>query len=168
MSPMALGTMTFGTDWGFGADEDTSRAMFDHYIERGGNFIDTANYYTGGTSEEFIGRFAKTRRENLVIATKYTLPMRPHDPNSGGNSRKAMVRGVEDSLARLQTDYIDILYLHAWDFTTGVEEILRAMDDLVSAGKVVYLGLSDISAWQASRMQPSLIFVAGPPSSQCR
>ncbi|BCH62467.1 aldo/keto reductase (plasmid) [Agrobacterium vitis] len=150
---MALGTMTFGTEWGFGADEIVSRAMFDHYVERGGNFIDTANYYTGGTSETFVGQFAKGRRDQLVIATKYTLPMRPGDPNSGGNSRRAMVRGVEDSLKRLGTDYIDLLYLHAWDFTTPVEEILRAMDDLVSAGKIVYLGLSDIPAWQASRMQ---------------
>nr|WP_300311489.1 aldo/keto reductase [Halomonas sp.] len=153
ISPMALGTMTFGTEWGFGADEPTSRAIFDRYVERGGNFIDTANYYTGGSSESFIGRFAKGRRERLVIATKYTLPMRANDPNSGGNSRRSMVRAVEDSLARLGSDYIDLLYLHAWDFTTPVEEVLRAMDDLVAAGKVVYLGLSDIPAWQASRMQ---------------
>lgn len=153
VSPMALGTMTFGTEWGFGADEATSRTLFDRYVEHGGNFIDTANYYTGGSSETMIGRFATGRRDRLVIATKYTLPMRFGDPNSGGNSRRAMVRAVEDSLARLGTDYIDILYLHAWDFTTSVEEVLRAMDDLVAAGKVVYLGLSDIPAWQASRMQ---------------
>ncbi|WP_295808849.1 aldo/keto reductase [uncultured Nitratireductor sp.] len=153
VSPMALGTMTFGTEWGFGADEETSRAIFNHYVERGGNFIDTANYYTGGTSEIMVGRFARNCRDNLVISTKYTLPMRPGDPNSGGNSRRAMVRAVEDSLKRLGTDYIDLLYLHAWDFTTSVEEILRAMDDLVAEGKVVYLGLSDIPAWQASRMQ---------------
>src|SRR5690606_15931060 len=95
ISPMALGTMTFGTEWGFGADEPTSRAIFDRYVERGGNFIDTANYYTGGSSESFIGRFAKGRRERLVIATKYTLPMRANDPNSGGNSRRSMVRAVE-------------------------------------------------------------------------
>jgi aryl-alcohol dehydrogenase-like predicted oxidoreductase len=153
VSPMALGTMTFGTEWGFGADEDICRTMFDHYVAQGGNFIDTANYYTGGTSEELVGRFSKGRRDRIVIATKYTLPMRPGDPNSGGNSRRSMVRAVEDSLVRLGTDYIDLLYLHAWDFTTPVEEILRAMDDLVTAGKVVYLGLSDIPAWQASRMQ---------------
>lgn len=153
ISPMALGTMTFGTEWGFGADERTSRAIFDRYVDHGGNFIDTANYYTGGTSESFIGHFAQGQRDRLVIATKYTLPMRAKDPNSGGNSRRSMVRAVEDSLTRLRSDYIDLLYLHAWDFTTSVEEVLRAMDDLVAAGKVVYLGLSDIPAWQASRMQ---------------
>ena len=153
ISPMALGTMTFGTKWNFGADESTSRALFDRYVDHGGNFIDTANYYTGGTSESFVGRFAQGKRDRLVIATKYTLPMRGDDPNSGGNSRRSMVRAVEDSLTRLGSDYIDLLYLHAWDFTTPVEEILRAMDDLVAAGKVVYLGLSDIPSWQASRMQ---------------
>ncbi|MBR9906152.1 MAG: aldo/keto reductase, partial [Gammaproteobacteria bacterium] len=123
------------------------------YVDHGGNFIDTANYYTDGTSESFVGRFAQGKRDRLVIATKYTLPMHSDDPNSGGNSRRSMVRSVEDSLTRLGSDYIDLLYLHAWDFTTPVEEILRAMDDLVAAGKVVYLGLSDIPAWQASRMQ---------------
>lgn len=153
ISPMALGTMTFGTEWGFGADEPTSREIFDRYVDHGGNFIDTANYYTDGTSESFIGRFAQGKRDRLIIATKYTLPMRTGDPNSGGNSRRSMVRAVEDSLTRLGSDYIDLLYLHAWDFTTPVEEILRAMDDLVAAGKIVYLGLSDIPAWQASRMQ---------------
>ncbi|CEP37986.1 MULTISPECIES: aldo/keto reductase [unclassified Halomonas] len=153
ISPMALGTMTFGTEWSFGADESTSRALFDRYVDHGGNFIDTANYYTDGTSESFVGRFAQGKRDRLVIATKYTLPMHSDDPNSGGNSRRSMVRSVEDSLTRLGSDYIDLLYLHAWDFTTPVEEILRAMDDLVAAGKVVYLGLSDIPAWQASRMQ---------------
>ena len=153
VSPMALGTMTFGTEWGWGAAESDARDIFDIYVDRGGNFIDTANFYTGGTSEQMVGAFAAGRRDTLVIATKYTLPMRAGDPNSGGNSRRAMVRAVEDSLRRLKTDYIDLLYLHAWDSTTPVEEILRAMDDLVAAGKVVYLGLSDIPAWQAARMQ---------------
>lgn len=153
ISPLALGTMTFGTEWGFGAKEEEARALFDMYVDRGGNCLDTANFYTGGTSEKMLGKFAKGRRQRLVIATKYTLAMRPGDPNSGGNSRLSMVRAVEDSLRRLETDYIDLHYLHAWDFTTPVEEVLRAMDDLVSAGKVIYLGLSDIPAWQASRMQ---------------
>lgn len=153
VSPMALGTMTFGTEWGWGAEDAEAQQIFDTYVDRGGNFIDTANFYTGGTSERMVGAFAAGRRDTLVIATKYTLPMRAGDPNSGGNSRRAMVRAVEDSLSRLRTDYIDLLYLHAWDFTTPVEEILRAMDDLVAAGKVVYLGLSDIPAWQAARMQ---------------
>jgi aryl-alcohol dehydrogenase-like predicted oxidoreductase len=153
VSPLALGTMTFGTDWNWGADEAEARRIFETYVERGGNFIDTANRYTEGTSERFVGEFAKGRRDSLVIATKYTLPMRPGDPNSGGNHRKAMVRSLEDSLKRLGTDYVDLFYLHAWDFTTPVEEIMRAFDDLVRAGKVLYLGLSDIPAWQASRMQ---------------
>jgi aryl-alcohol dehydrogenase-like predicted oxidoreductase len=153
VSPLALGAMTFGTDWGWGSDEKDARRIFDAYVDRGGNFIDTANQYTNGTSERFIGAFAAKRREQLVIATKYTLTTRPGDPNSGGNHRKSMVRSVEDSLRRLQTDYIDLLYLHAWDFTTPVEEILRAMDDLVRAGKVLYVAISDAPAWQVSRMQ---------------
>ncbi|MEZ2131030.1 MULTISPECIES: aldo/keto reductase [unclassified Sinorhizobium] len=153
VSPMALGTMTFGTDWGWGADEHESRRIFDAYVDRGGNFIDTANQYTGGKSERFVGEFAGDRREQLVIATKYTLTARPADPNAGGNHRKSMVQSVEASLKRLNTDYIDLLYLHAWDFMTPVEEILRGMDDLVRAGKIVYLGISDTPAWQVSRMQ---------------
>jgi aryl-alcohol dehydrogenase-like predicted oxidoreductase len=153
VSPLALGAMTFGTDWGWGADEDEVRRMFDTYIDRGGNFIDTANQYTGGTSERLVGRLAEGRREQLVIATKYTLPARPSDPNSGGNHRRSMVRSVEESLKRLNTDYIDLLYLHAWDFTTPVEEVLRGLDDLVRGGKVVYTAISDTPAWQVSRMQ---------------
>ena len=153
VSPLALGTMTFGTDWGWGADKDEARRIFDTYVERGGNFIDTANQYTSGTSERFIGEFAKDRRDQLVLATKYTLATRNGDPNSGGNHRKSMVRSVEHSLRSLNTDYIDLLYLHVWDSTTPVEEILRSMDDLVRAGKVLYVGISDAPAWQVSRMQ---------------
>lgn len=153
VSPIALGTMTFGTDWGWGSDEPESRRIFDAYVDRGGNFVDTANQYTNGTSERFVGAFAKGRRDRLAIATKYTITADPTDPNAGGNHRKSMVRSVEASLERLQTDYIDLLYLHAWDFTTPVEEILRALDDLVRAGKVVYVAISDAPAWQVSRMQ---------------
>jgi aryl-alcohol dehydrogenase-like predicted oxidoreductase len=153
VSPLALGTMTFGTDWGWGAEQAEARRLFDVYVERGGNFIDTANRYTEGSSERFIGEFATGRRDRLVIATKYTLPMQPDNPNSGGNHRKSMVRSVEESLRRLNTDYIDLLYLHAWDATTPTEEIMRAMDDLVRAGKVLYLAVSDLPAWQAARMQ---------------
>jgi aryl-alcohol dehydrogenase-like predicted oxidoreductase len=153
VSPIALGTMTFGPDWGWGADVDEARRIFDAYVDRGGNFIDSANQYTNGTAERFVGDFAKARRDRLVIATKYTLTTRPGDPNSGGNHRKSMVRSVEGSLERLKTDYIDLLYLHAWDNTTPVDEILRAMDDLVRAGKVLYVGISDAPAWQVSRMQ---------------
>jgi aryl-alcohol dehydrogenase-like predicted oxidoreductase len=141
VSPLALGAMTFGADWGWGADEAEARRIFDLYLDRGGNFIDTANQYTNGTSER------------LVLATKYSLATRPGDPNAGGNHRKSMVRSVEESLKRLRTDYIDLLYLHIWDGTTPVEEVLRAMDDLVRQGKVLYLGVSDTPAWQVSRMQ---------------
>ncbi|MBB3657193.1 aryl-alcohol dehydrogenase-like predicted oxidoreductase [Rhizobium sp. BK650] len=153
VSPLSLGAMTFGTDWGWGADEQESRRMFDAYVDRGGNFIDTANQYTGGTSEKLVGRFAEGRRDELVIATKYTITSRPKDPNSGGNHRRSMVRSVEDSLKRLNTDYIDLFYLHAWDFTTSVEEVMRGLDDLVRAGKIVYAGISDTPAWQVARMQ---------------
>jgi len=153
VSPLALGTMTFGDDWGWGAAEDEARRIFDAYVDRGGNFIDSANGYTNGTAERFIGSFARDRRDSLVISTKYSLTTRPGDPNSGGNHRKSMVRSVEDSLQRLQTDYIDLLYLHAWDATTPVDEVLRAMDDLVRMGKVLYIGISNTPAWQVARMQ---------------
>lgn len=153
VSPLALGTMTFGDDWGWGSDAAESRRVFDAYVDRGGNFIDTASNYTNGTSESLIGAFAEGRRDNLVIATKYTLNRRPGDPNAGGNHRKNMVQSVETSLRRLRSDHIDLLYLHVWDGTTPVEEILRALDDLVRAGKVLYAGISDTPAWQVSRMQ---------------
>ncbi len=153
VSELALGTMTFGSDWGWGANSDEARRIFDTYLDRGGNFIDTANQYTGGTAERLTGEFAAGKRDRLVLATKYTLAMRDGDPNSGGNHRKSMVRSVESSLERLKTDYLDLLYLHIWDDTTPVEEILRAMDDLVRSGKVVYVGISDTPAWQVSRMQ---------------
>lgn len=153
VSPLALGAMTFGTEWGWGSDEADTRRIFDTYVDRGGNFIDTANQYTNGTSERLLGLCAKGKRDPLVIATKYSLSTQSGDPNAGGNHRKNMIRSVEDSLKRLGTDYIDLFFLHAWDFTTSVEEVLRGMEDLVRAGKVTYLGLSDIPAWQASRMQ---------------
>lgn len=153
VSEIALGAMTFGSDWGWGADDKESHRIFDAYVDRGGNFIDTANQYTNGTSERLIGQFASEKRECLVIATKYSSTTRQGDPNSGGNHRRCMVRSVETSLKRLQTDYIDLLYLHIWDNTTPVEEILRAMDDLVRSGKVLYVGISDTPAWQVSRMQ---------------
>jgi aryl-alcohol dehydrogenase-like predicted oxidoreductase len=153
VSPLALGTMTFGTDWGWGADMAEARRMFDAYLDRGGNFIDSANQYTNGSAERFVGELAGDKRERLVLATKYTLTLRPDDPNAGGNHRRSMVRSVESSLRRLRTDWIDLLYLHAWDETTPVEEVLRALDDLVRAGKVLYLGISDTPAWQVARMQ---------------
>ncbi len=153
VSPLSLGTMTFGSDWGWGAERDDAQRMFDHYVERGGKFIDTASMYTNGTAERMIGEFAKDRRDRLVIATKYTMTTDPRDPNAGGNHRKSLMRSVEGSLERLRTDYIDLLYLHVWEFTTPIEEILRGMDDLVSSGKVLYVGICNTPAWQISRMQ---------------
>ncbi|MFF8731683.1 aldo/keto reductase [Streptomyces sp. NPDC015171] len=153
VSPLALGTATFGTDWGWGAERDEARKLFDLYVGRGGNFIDTAVTYTNGSSERLLGEFARDNRESLVLATKYTTHRRPGDPNSGGPHRKNLFASVESSLRRLNTDYIDLLYLHVWDFTTPVEEILRGMDDLVRQGKVLYAAISNAPAWQASRMQ---------------
>lgn len=150
VSELALGTMTFGEDWGWGADKETSRQIFDAYVEAGGNFLDTANNYTDGTSERFVGEFIQNERDQFVVATKYTLRLANGNSknfNEGGNSRKSMVRSVENSLRRLNTDYIDLLYLHMWDFMTPVEEVMRAMDDLVRSGKVLYVGFSDSPAW---------------------
>ena len=155
VSPLCLGTMTFGVGPGtWGSTEQEAAKLVDLYVERGGNFIDTANFYGQmGQSEALLGKFVKGRRDRLVISTKYSLTTSPGDPNASGNHRKNMVRSVEDSLGRLQTDYIDLYYLHMWDFRTPVDEILRAFDDLVRAGKILYVGLSDTPAWQASRMQ---------------
>ncbi|MFI1680487.1 aldo/keto reductase [Streptomyces sp. NPDC020607] len=153
VSPLALGAATFGTEWGWGAERDEARKLFDLYVERGGNFIDTASTYTDGSSERLLGEFTRGSRESLVLATKFSTLRRPGDPNSGGNHRKALLASVEASLRRLNTDYIDLLYLHVWDFTTPVEEFLRAMDDLVRQGKVLYVGICNVPAWQVSRMQ---------------
>jgi len=153
VSPLSLGTMTFGVSGAWGTDDETAKKMVDLYTEKGGNFIDTANFYSNGQSERVLAKLIAGRRDSLVISTKYSLTMRPGDPNASGNHRKNMVRAVEDSLRRLETDYIDLLYLHMWDYRTPVEEILRGFDDLARAGKIVHAGLSDIPAWQASRMQ---------------
>jgi aryl-alcohol dehydrogenase-like predicted oxidoreductase len=151
VSPIALGTMTFGESWG--ADEAASRHIFDLYVERGGNFIDTANFYSQGRSEEIVGRLMTGRRDSLVLASKYSLTSQMGDPNSGGNHRKSMMSAIDASLKRLGTDYLDLYYLHVWDGGTPVDEIMRAFDDLVRAGKVLYVGISDTPAWQVSRMQ---------------
>lgn len=150
VSELALGTMTFGNDWGWGAEKDVCQQIFDKYVEAGGNFIDTANNYTDGSSEKIVGELIAEERDRFVVATKYTLRMNngnEHNFNEGGNSRKSMIRSVEASLKRLNTDYIDLLYLHMWDFTTPVEEVLRGMDDLVSQEKVMYVAFSDTPAW---------------------
>lgn len=153
VSELCLGTMTFGEDWGWGATKAESQAIFDAFAAAGGNFIDTANRYTEGTSERYVGEFIRAERERYVLATKYTLYNRRGDVNAGGNHRKNLVQSVEASLRRLGTGYLDLLYLHAWDFTTPPEEVMRALDDLVRAGKVLYLGVSDTPAWVIARCQ---------------
>jgi len=154
VSEICLGTMTFGQEWGYGADKKESRKIFNTYLEAGGNFLDTANRYTEGTSETWLGEFIKDsgRREELVVATKYSLITKANRINDGGNHRKNLVQSVEGSLKRLGDTYIDLLWLHAWDFTTPEEEVMRALDDLVRAGKILYVGISDTPAWLVSRM----------------
>lgn len=153
VSPLALGTMTFGAGQGWGTDEEEARKILDLYAGQGGNSIDTANFYANGESERMIGRLLQGRRNRFVVASKYSLTMSPGDPNASGNHRKNMVQAVEASLQRLGTEYLDLLYLHVWDQRTPVDEILRAFDDLVRADKILYIGVSDTPAWQASRMQ---------------
>ncbi|NJD63542.1 MAG: aldo/keto reductase [Deltaproteobacteria bacterium] len=151
VSELCLGAMSFGQDWGWGATKEESRRIFDAFLEAGGNFIDTANLYTNGTSEKFVGEFIAGERTRIVLATKYTLNTRPHDPNGGGNHRKNLVQSLEESLKRLRTDYVDLYWVHAWDPFTPVEETMRALDDVVRAGKVLYVGVSDTPAWVVSR-----------------
>jgi aryl-alcohol dehydrogenase-like predicted oxidoreductase len=147
VSEAALGTMTFGDDWGWGAAKDEARKVYDAFREAGGNFIDTANFYTNGTSESFLGEFMKDHRQSVVLATKYTMSAPGTDPNAAGNQRKNMMQSVEASLKRLQTDYIDLYWVHMWDQITPVEEVMRGLDDLVRGGKVLYTGISDAPAW---------------------
>ncbi|PRP90610.1 General stress protein 69 [Enhygromyxa salina] len=153
VSEICLGTMSFGEQWGFGADEAASHEILDAYAEAGGNFLDTANKYHGGETEEIVGRWlraASGRRDRTVLATKYTLSMDHSDPNASGNQRKNLHRAVDESLRRLQTDYIDLMWVHAWDDYTPYEETMRALDDLVRAGKILYIGVSDTPAWVVS------------------
>ena len=147
VSELCLGTMTFGEDWGWGSSKEESQKIYQAFREAGGNFIDTANVYTNGTSEKFLGEFIAAEREQVVLATKYTNGFGDNNPNGGGNQRKNMVQSVESSLKRLNTDYIDLLWLHTWDFMTPAPEVMRAFDDLVRAGKVLYIGISDAPAW---------------------
>jgi aryl-alcohol dehydrogenase-like predicted oxidoreductase len=151
VAELALGTMTFGSDWGWGADDDESRAMFDAYVDAGGNFIDTANRYTNGTAERLVGQFVGEDRDRFVVATKYTLSQDGQDPNAGGNHRKSLVTALEASLRRLDTDYVDIYWVHIWDTFTPIEEMMRALDDQVRLGKVLYIGISDAPAWVVAR-----------------
>jgi aryl-alcohol dehydrogenase-like predicted oxidoreductase len=151
VSEICLGAMTFGTEYGWGAPKEECKKIFDTFLKAGGNFIDTANRYTEGTSEKFVGEFIAGTRDEIVLATKYTLFTRPGDPNSAGNHRKNMIQSLEASLRRLNTEYIDLYWVHAWDFMTPVDEIMRALDDMVRAGKILYIGISDTPAWIVSR-----------------
>ena len=151
VSELALGTMTFGTDWGWGADDEACRRIVRRFAEAGGNFLDTASNYTNGSSERIVGELTRADRERWVIATKYTLTLDADDPNAGGNQRKSLVRALEQSLRRLQTDYVDVLWLHMRDALTPIEEVVRALDDQVRLGKVLYVGISDSPAWVAAR-----------------
>jgi len=155
VSPLCLGTMTFGTEWGWGAEEKTAREVFDRYVEAGGNFVDTADLYTGGHSEELLGKFISERglRDRVVLATKFTFNGDAGNPNAGGNGRKNIYRALEGSLRRLQTDYIDLYWLHAWDTVTPVEEVISTLNDLVRAGKIRHYGFSDAPAWYVARAQ---------------
>jgi aryl-alcohol dehydrogenase-like predicted oxidoreductase len=151
VSPLCLGAMTFGEDLGWGSSVEESQSIIDRYTELGGNFIDTANFYTKSHSEKIIGDHVgrnAARRERLVIATKFSGNLYPGDPNGGGSGRKSIISACENSLRRLQTDYIDLYWLHNWDIHTPIDETMAALDDLVRAGKVRYLGVSDTPAWK--------------------
>jgi aryl-alcohol dehydrogenase-like predicted oxidoreductase len=155
VSPLCLGTMTFGEDWGWGSSEETAQKIFSTYLEKGGNFLDTADGYTNGKSEELLGKFTKNSkvRDDVVIATKFTFNAKSGNPNAGGNGRKNIYRALEGSLKRLQTDYVDFYWLHTWDKVTPVEEVLLTLGDLVREGKIRYFGLSDVPAWYLAKMQ---------------
>ncbi len=158
--------MTFGEDWGWGSPVAESEAIIEDFLDRGGNFIDTANAYTKGHSEAIIGDLlARTagRRERVVLATKFLSNLYPGDPNGGGAGRKAIVAACEQSLRRLRTDYIDLYWMHCWDQHTPIEETMRALDDLVRAGKVRYIGFSDTPAWKVAQAQTRALFEGWSP-----
>jgi aryl-alcohol dehydrogenase-like predicted oxidoreductase len=161
VSELCLGAMIFGDRrGGWGASKDEAARIVERFAEAGGNFVDTANYYARGESERIVGELIAAERERWVLSTKYTLTMRPDDPNGGGAHRKSLVQSLEASLRRLGTDYLDLYWVHIWDAFTPVEEVVRALDDVVSAGKVLYVGISDTPAWIVSR--------AGHPSRPAR
>ena len=166
VSPICLGAMTFGKEWGWGSTVAESEAVIARFLERGGNFIDTANGYTLGHSEVIIGdclAHDRSRRDRVVIATKFFTNMFPGDPNGGGASRKSLTAACEQSLRRLRTDYIDLYWMHLWDRFTPIEETMRALDDLVQAGKVRYIGFSDTPAWKTAQAQLTAQFRGWTP-----
>ncbi|WP_338775954.1 aldo/keto reductase [Streptomyces sp. DG1A-41] len=151
VSELSLGAMTIGDDWGWGTGKEASARIVDAYAEAGGNFIDTANNYTDGSSERILGELLEGRRDTFVLASKYTCGIRDGDVNAAGNHRKNLVQSVEASLERLRTDRLDVLWVHARDNFTPVEEVMRALDDLVRTGKVLYVGVSDWPAWEIAQ-----------------
>lgn len=154
VSELCLGAMTFGEDWGSflkGASKEESQNIFNLFVQAGGNFIDTANIYQNGTSEKYVGEFIAPERDKFVLATKYTLTTNPNDPNAGGNHRKNLFQSVNASLKRLNTEYIDLLWVHIWDYMTPIEEVMRSLDYLIRSGKILYIGISDAPAWIVSR-----------------
>jgi aryl-alcohol dehydrogenase-like predicted oxidoreductase len=155
VSPLALGTMTFGTEWGWGSEPAVARQVFDRYVDQGGNFLDTADAYTNGKSEELVGQFIDERglRERVVLATKFTFNADPSNPNAGGNGRKNICRALEGSLRRLKTDYVDLYWMHVWDRITPVEEVMYTLNDLVRDGRIRHYGFSDVPAWYVARAQ---------------
>jgi len=153
VSRLTLGTMTFGTEWGWGSEESAARSIFDHYLDAGGNVLDTADGYTNGKSEQLLGKFISESglRDRVVLATKFTFNPQPDNANAGGNGRKNIYRALHGSLQRLKTEYIDLYWLHAWDTVTPVEEVVSTLNDLVRAGKIRYYGFSDTPAWYVAR-----------------
>jgi aryl-alcohol dehydrogenase-like predicted oxidoreductase len=147
VSELCLGTMTFGTEFGWGSTKEESRKVFNLFVQKGGNFFDTANYYTRGTSESYLGEFMGKQREEFVLGTKYSLCTRTTDPNAGGNHRKNMIQSLDKSLQRLKMEYLDLYWVHAWDGFTPIEEVMRALDDMIRMGKILYIGISDMPAW---------------------
>ena len=166
VSPFCLGAMTFGDDWGWGSSVADAEAILTRFLEAGGNFVDTANAYTKGHSEQIIGDYIRgrgLRRDRLVIATKFFANLYPPDPNAGGASRKSIIAACDESLRRLQTDYIDLYWMHLWDRFTPIDETMRALDDLVTAGKVRYIGFSDTPAWKVAQAQVTARFRGWAP-----
>lgn len=166
VSRFCLGTMTFGTEWGFGSDQATAARMLDVFSDRGGNFVDTANVYNAGSSERMVGAWLsedRARRHQMVLATKFSANMDPGNPNGGGASRRAIISACEASLRRLGTDYVDLYWQHWSDPFTPVDETMMALDDLVRSGKVRYAGFSDTPAWRVAQAQTTALFRGWSP-----